>query len=182
MLLLGRGSTEGTVENGEEMLKARQVLEDCRVALEDLEKAEDQQEFRSRWVMVCALLRAVGHILDKVDAKRDGSVREIVDDKWNELKANEEENVIFWKFIVTERNNVLKAYQHNYQEGDVAVATQDQVFRIDWDLFQPLKDGRFAGEDCRDIAGDAIEWWTDYLDEVESRIVVRSQLQLSGYR
>ena len=48
---------------------ARKVLADCEVALEMLEEEEDEQRWRVLWAGAMALLRAVGHVLQKVDCQ-----------------------------------------------------------------------------------------------------------------
>lgn len=49
------------------MTRAQTVLDDCRVALQLLEEEKDLQRWRVHWVAALALVRAVGHVLDKVD-------------------------------------------------------------------------------------------------------------------
>lgn len=61
-------------------LCARAVLEDCRAALAEFGHASDQDVKRRRWVALLALLRAVGHVLEKVDhAQADLAVRSAID-------------------------------------------------------------------------------------------------------
>ena len=47
--------------------KARQVLDDCELALEFLEQATTDQIWRVHWFAAVALIRTVGDVLDKVD-------------------------------------------------------------------------------------------------------------------
>ena len=44
---------------------ARTVLDDCRLALQLLEEETDPQRWRIHWVAALALVRAVGHVLDR---------------------------------------------------------------------------------------------------------------------
>jgi hypothetical protein len=46
---------------------ARLVLDDCRGALADLKEGVQGAEWRRRWIVTVVLLRAVGHVLEKVD-------------------------------------------------------------------------------------------------------------------
>ena len=46
-----------------------EVLEDCRMALTLLEEERDYRRWRVHWAAAVALVRAVGHVLDKVDGK-----------------------------------------------------------------------------------------------------------------
>ena len=50
---------------------ARRVLDDCKFILAKLEDEKDDQQWRIHWVAVVTLLRAVGHVLTKVDGKRE---------------------------------------------------------------------------------------------------------------
>ena len=47
------------------------------------------------WAGTIALLRAVGHALDKEDAKSDARLREAQGSWWKELKAHEAQPVYF---------------------------------------------------------------------------------------
>ena len=59
-------------------LRARVVIDDCRVAIETLDECEFGPEWRRSWVTVVALLRAVGHVLQKVDARTDARMAEMI--------------------------------------------------------------------------------------------------------
>lgn len=148
------------------------VLDDCRRALHLAEDARNEQDFRVNWVALIALLRAVGHVLDKVDAASSPALRRAVDERWDEWRRNRDEHRIFWEFIEAERNSVLKTYEFGVQAGDVQVLVQaaqgTEAFTLDECLFKPLLDGPFAGEDGRDVARDAISWWEGQLSEITS--------------
>lgn len=144
-------------------MKADLVLDDCRSALEAVEQAETEQEFRIRWTALVSLLRTVGHVLKEVDRESDTSLRRAVDAAWQAWKLDRDEHRIFWDFIEAERNSILKTYQFGTHPGDVEVAVQNEYeikeFFLDECLFKPLRDGPFAGEDGRDVAREAIAWW-----------------------
>ena len=158
-------------------MRAQIVLEDCRQALQLTEDARSEQEFRVHWVALVALLRAVGHVLDKVDAPSSPALRGSVDERWNEWRLNRDEHRIFWEFIEAERNSVLKAYEFGVQPGDVSVVAQQpqgiRVFNLDECIFKPLLDGPFEGEDGRDVAHDAISWWESQLTKIGRDIGAR---------
>jgi hypothetical protein len=151
-------------------VKARVVLDDCRRALELVEDARDDQDFRVHWVALVALLRVVGHVLDKVDADANASLRKTVDARWAEWRRDREKHRLFWDFIEHERNSVLKTYEIGVQPGDVDVVVQGpgvaEVFALGECIFKPLLDGPFAGEDGRDVAREAISWWDGQLTEI----------------
>jgi len=40
---------------------------------------------------------------------------------------------------------------------------------IEENLFRPMDDGPYAGQDGRDLIDDALEWWRVQLDEIDRR-------------
>ena len=91
---------------------ARQVLADCVIALEMLEAEQDLVRWRVHWAGALALLRAVGHVLHKVDGA-DPKVRRQIDIAYRRWKSQRTENAVFLEFIEQERNNILKEYRFN---------------------------------------------------------------------
>ena len=59
--------------------RSRQVLADCESALSDLRQAS-QTELRRRRATAVALLKAVGHVLDKVDGETDSIATKVMRD------------------------------------------------------------------------------------------------------
>lgn len=145
---------------------ARAVLRDLAQAVEMLEDEAQNDRFRILWVGAVALARAVGHVLKKVDGE-DPLFAKAVETLWASWKADPEEHAIFWEFIEQERNNVLKTYELGYEEGDIPVVAGGHVFELDENIYRPLLEGRWAGEDGRDILRLAIEWWSRQLEYVE---------------
>jgi hypothetical protein len=125
--------------------------------------------FRLLWVAGVALARAVGHVLDKVDANQDERLAEIIRSRYTAWKQNRPTNRIFWDFIEDERNRVLKEYSVGFLSGPIKIVAAGDSFELNENLFNPLGDGAFAGEDCRDVLGLAIEWWEQQLAEIERR-------------
>ena len=91
----------------------------------------------------------------------------IVNTKYSTWKREKEANSIFWQFIDDERNRVLKEYSQGFLAGPVAVLAEGEKFELDDHLYSPLTDGLFVGEDCRDVLGQAIEWWELQLADIE---------------
>ena len=92
---------------------ARNVLDDCRWALNRHTPVLEGEAFRVSWVALAALLRAVGHVLAKVDADQgDAHLKTAIADHWRKLNAGKaaREPAIYWDFIEQERNMVLKQY------------------------------------------------------------------------
>jgi hypothetical protein len=153
--------------NGFIMLYARRVLADCRRAHELLEIETQEDRFRLLWVAGIALARAVGHVLDKVDGEQDNSLARIIRAKYASWKQHRSANSIFWNFIEDERNRVLKEYSVGFLSGPMNIVADNKIYTLDENLFCPLSDGAFAGEDCRDVLKSAIEWWERQLDDIE---------------
>lgn len=148
---------------------ARIVLKDAQQALTFLETERDPVRLRIFWAALAALLRATGHVLKKVDAQRDPAIRKSVEAAWKSWRRESKEHLIFWEFIEKERNNLLKEYVVGWQEGPVLVTTGAEAFDLgEENLFRPLLDGPFAGEDFRDVAHDAVRWWKARLDEIDN--------------
>ncbi len=124
-------------------MQARLVLADCRVALEEAELALDPVAFRRSWAAVVALLRAVGHVLDKVDGRRSESLRRAIDARWRIWNANRTGNRAYWNFIEAERTNVLKVYDFGDKPDE-------------------------AGRPDLDAAKKALAWWAAELDAIEA--------------
>lgn len=153
--------------------KARMVLEDCTHAHALLEDEANPNTFRVLWVAGIALARAVGHVLHKVDANENQIVRNAVSEAFNSWKIHKEENAIFWHFIEDERNQVLKQYKVGFDPGPVKlIAERDKVpigvYKVGDNIFCPIIEGPFSGEDCRDILKEAIDWWERQLSLIEN--------------
>src|SRR5688572_30822042 len=126
------------------MLHARKVLVDCQRAHDFLEDETDEILFRLMWVAGIALARTVGHVLDKVDAKRDARLGKIIKAQFANWKANPSANLIFWDFIDDERNRVLKEYSVGFLSGPIPIVADGEIYELDENLFCPLGDGTFA--------------------------------------
>lgn len=153
------------------MLKAREVLRDCRNTWYLLEEEADDDRFRILWIAGVVLARAVGHVLHKVDATLDPELARIVDQRFAEWKADPAKNAIFWDFIEQERNLILKEYELRFRDSAPLVVEVDGEaygpYLLKDHLFSPMVDGPYAGEDCRDVLEEAIRWWERQLDVIE---------------
>src|SRR5262245_54808259 len=82
--------------------------------------------WRVHWVACLTLLRAVGHILDKVDGETDARYRAVVTAKWDDWHADKRATGIFWDFIEAERNNLLKEYKFGVEPEPEYLASEAQ--------------------------------------------------------
>ncbi|HEX8223262.1 MAG TPA: hypothetical protein VF605_05550 [Allosphingosinicella sp.] len=163
---------------------ARSVLADCAIALNLLEDEEDEGRWRVHWVGAVALIRAVGHVLDKVDGQTPG-LKVISSAAFRRWKSDDPAHAIFRDFIDAERNNILKEYQSKAFPGsEVPVAIivtavhprtgetiQMPIAEVIPDnLYKPLVEGFGEGEDARAIYAEAIAWWEDQLDGIDDAL------------
>ena len=83
-------------------------------------------------------------------------------------------HAIFRDFIERERNSILKEYSSTMTEGPVPLLAYLQngegfdVIRqalIEENIYRPMSDGPYEGEDGRTVLDEAIEWWGNNLPE-----------------
>ncbi len=162
--------------------KAREVLADCRVALALLEDDTENSRWRIHWAAAVALIRAVGHVLANVDGA-DSAVKKAADAAFRRWKSAQPEHEIFREFIERERNNLLKEYHsdvHPLPEVSLAfeilarpVAGGDPVVirdvaEIDENIYRPMLDGPWEGDDARVVLTAAIDWWEVQLAAIDT--------------
>jgi hypothetical protein len=160
---------------------AREVLADCEIALEMLEAEQDMARWRVHWAGALALVRAVGHVLHKVDGAAP-DVRQQVDAAYKRWKSQKAKNAVFWEFIEDERNNIMKEYRfnlHPLDHVDVAVmmtvrhpetgelSQVPQVVPIGENIYRPVLDGYSEGNDARDVYREALDWWATELATID---------------
>jgi hypothetical protein len=156
---------------------ARKVLDDCKFILSKLEDETDDQQWRIHWVAVVTLLRAVGHVLTKVDGQSE-PIRLAAGHLFRAWKSNDPAHEIFREFIEKERNSVIKEYAMGVSEGPVPVVisfedpatgelTGYELNPIGENLYRPMAEGLYEGEDGRTLIELAIDWWEEQLAEVD---------------
>ena len=161
---------------------ARRVLGDCKAALDMLEDEEHEQRLRVLWAGAMALLRAVGHVLRKVDGE-DARLRRLIDAAYDRWKADRSTNAVFWKSIEEERNNVLKEYRFSVLDSaEVGLCVvqilggqesshtlvHETPFMLGENLVRPVTEGFGAGEDGRNVYRHAVKWWDAELSSIEA--------------
>jgi hypothetical protein len=158
--------------------KARLVLQDVMFVREKLETELGHIEWRLYWVLAVVLLRAVGHVLDKVDGANDISIRQKANTLHKSWRTGDE-NLIFRDFIECERNSILKEYESEITEGPVPIMAHLQSndgfdvirqFLIEENIYRPMGSGSYAGEDGRTLIDESIAWWAHQLDKIDQNI------------
>ena len=164
-------------------LKAREVLADCRLGLEMLEEETNLPRWRILWAGTVALTRAIGHVLDKVDGE-DVIVKQVAGEFFKRWKRDPEHE-IFREFIEHERNSVLKEYRSYVHPNDeVAVVAQltvvpenggdpqyiGEILNLDENIYRPMLEGPWEGNDCRDVLAEALDWWDTQLSNIDNAV------------
>jgi len=160
---------------------ARQVLGDCKAGLQDLTDDISGSEWRRKWVACVALLRAVGHVLDKVDRNVTTAMNSVIQEEWRRFKND----TIFKDFIEQERNNILKQYKFGAgqgvtiqvgtlkqtpigQGGNAVSGVEASTPTASFNTYL-MNTGPYSKADPRDIVKLAIAWWEQQLDEIDKR-------------
>jgi|GEM_PF-1403339 len=142
---------------------AREVLEDCRGAVEEIGNGVQGRAWRRRWVAAVVLLRTVGHVLGKIDANISPNYKRAIEAAWTELGRTKPQPEIFWAFINAERNNIIHEYEVGAGQGVTVQIGQDKSTEHHY----LMNTGPFAGRDQREVLRKAIAWWETYLDGVD---------------
>src|SRR5579872_7308245 len=130
---------------------ARLVLQDAMFVRNKLENETGRIEWRLYWILAVVLLRAVGHVLNKVDGAADAKVKKAANDLHRSWRDGDE-NAIFRDFIEHERNNILKEYAFDMTEGPVPIMaylqSQDgfdvaRQFLIEENIYRPMASGAY---------------------------------------
>ena len=165
---------------------ARYVLSDCERVLGSMKEEMPSELWRPGWAGLIALLRAVGHVLDKVDGAHSPEAKQVIKDAWNELKKSKPQPRIFWQFVEEERNSILKAYEFgpamnitirpgtahvNLATGDTSSSPSGPTT---FEAF--MRSGSFEGQEPLTLCRDAIEFWRVYLDKIDRLIANRVTL------
>ena len=155
-------------------MRAAEMIADAENALRMLEECENEDDFRVLWIACMTILRSVGHVLGKVDHENK-CLAASIDSWWKNLKANKDE-IIFHEFIEKERNFSIKEYTFNYGEySGCNLAIKDENRKTTFfsdaeileELYIPMVNGPYEGEDCRDVIREAIDWWKQQLQKIE---------------
>jgi hypothetical protein len=128
-------------------------------------------------VTAATLLRAVGHMLDKVDTRSDPKLRKAMNDRWKQLLASKPHPPIFLEFIVKERDLILKEYDIRAGQGaTVNLGTRKVINHY------LINDGPFKGREQREVLRDAVAWWESYLAGIEHDVAQHARAADSLFR
>lgn len=150
---------------------AYQTLRDFDCAIEMLETAADNRQFRVLCVAAASLNRSVGYAIMH---DHDSQVRQIGDQLFDEWRADD--SCIFNSFIHPYRNHVLHDTELDI-ETDVQLVIFDphhskaELFDTGL-LYVPVKlnDNNFDGLDIRDLFQESKTWWLAQLQRIEAEM------------
>ena len=150
---------------------ARRVLCDCQLAARELAPLDDPDAWRRRWITALVLLRAVGHVLHKVDGETSHEYRAAIDAWWKTLQSAKQETPIFWSFIEAERNSILKEYRST---GVQVVRTTVRFHLASGQRDDPpttyvasIEGGPYDGRSQGEVVLEAITWWREQLRSID---------------
>jgi len=155
------------MDRKEVKLRARDVLEDLGYCISELRDDLPEQEWRVKWIAICTLGRAVGHVL-----KNDGDRLDIVK-MTNDLYREIRNEKIFSEFIELDRNLILKEYKFRAareplglgiltEAGDRLVTEQD---------YNVLKGTYFEDHLPKQAAQEVYDWWDAKLKQIENQLI-----------
>lgn len=142
---------------------AREVLEDCRSAVEEIDHGVQGRAWRIRWVAAVVLLRTVGYVLAKIDSNLSPAYRSAIGEAWSQLNHSKPQPAIFWEFVEAERNNIIHEYEIGAGQGVTVHLGQAKLVEHHY----LVNTGPFAGRDQREVLREAIAWWEVYLDNID---------------
>lgn len=142
---------------------AREVLEDCRGAVDEIGGGVQGRAWRRRWVAAVVLLRSVGYVLAAVDSRIGAKYKSAIDRAWTELNRTKPNPAIFWSFIDVERHNIIHEYEVGAGQGVTVHVGQNKPTEHHY----LITTGPFTGQDQRDVLRQAIAWWEAYLDAID---------------
>jgi hypothetical protein len=166
-----------------EQLRPREVLDWCRHAHQKMGSDLTVPDWVLIWAGTIALLRAVGHVLDKEDAKSDARLKKAQSDWWTGLNNTKPDPSIFWQFIEEDRNLLLKKAKLTVEQsvtftlslsGGTIPRHAPQPPPPPIYTYQMTSDHHFAGQDPRDLVRNAIKWWEEQLDYIEQKAAASS--------
>jgi hypothetical protein len=143
-----------------------------------LEDEPRQVEWRLHWILAVVLLRAVGHVLDKVDGAASPPcarlcaisieagpatlpIRNLSPLHQTRAEQHHQGN----EFGMTEGPVPIMAALQRHDGFDVV-----RQALIEENIYRPMSEGEYEGEDGRTLIDEAIEWWRIQLDEVDARV------------
>ena len=143
-------------------LRAEAVLADAKEAVRRFSVAQDDQDRRLYWFAAVGLLRAVGHVLDKVDAASDPAFKKRQEAWWRVAKQDP-----VHQFIEHTRNSLLKQYLPQAEPAYIVTRNGERIELRDGSVLVTarwyLTDGPLEGREAGEVIREAVAWWEQQL-------------------
>ncbi|MDQ6436946.1 hypothetical protein RB623_23085 [Mesorhizobium sp. LHD-90] len=153
-----------------QLLRAAIPLDDSMNATFSLCHADHSQNWRAEFVVAITTLRAVGHVLHKVDCKRYPEITRCVQGRFKRWKLGKGEDELFVHFIEDTRNLLLKTYEFPSDEATVfKTDSSGELSPSDPDL-DLVVSGYFKGCSVIGLLQHSHKWWIRELTEIASYI------------
>jgi hypothetical protein len=184
-LVIGHQGTTPVNEAAVRAQATREVVSRCEFFRQKLWENPVGVAWQAQFSGCIALLRSVGHVLDKVDAASSERLASNARKWWDSIKASKPEARIFWEFIEKERNLILKESEIRagqsvtidlrgvQAQGSVAGEKPEPTTLLAEARTEPsysyqMNQGHFAGRDPRELIGEAIAWWHQQILIIET--------------
>lgn len=163
-------------------MKARQVFQDCVYARDSLKAALVDgrlDDAKIMWFAALAMLRSIGHVLRKVDAKGRGEAFGcLLGERFQAWK----DDPMFYNFIEKERNSILKEYDSSLEEetvreqgslelsdDSVLELSSGEALTVTTEVATLTKQrGESAGTPPEKVLTLALDWWDRELKVLEN--------------
>lgn len=157
-------------------LYARQVLDDCRHALSELNTLPMGKEWRIRWAAIHGLLMTVNDVLKDHDIELSDA-HKIAINKVYQTKVKGKNIPIYIEFINNGRNALLHEYKFDAGQNivvnpgtihaDLSTGKQRSATYPDNVDYTITGEGPYKCRDARELAQEAIDWWEECIKEIE---------------
>lgn len=151
-------------------LRAFVPLIDSMNATHSLCCADHSQNWRAEFIVAITTLRAVGHVLHKVDCLRFPEIAPEVEDRFRRWKKGEGDDALFVHFIEDARNLLLKTYAFPGDEAAVFKTDVSGEFSRDDPDPNRVTSGYFEGSSVIALLQHSHNWWQSELSDIAQHI------------
>ncbi len=158
--------------------EAKIVLDECRDYLQELRQKPMGKDWKRKWKAAMTSLRSIGNVLQNKDSKISSKMKEVIQNKHQEMKDDD----IFKDFIKKERDDLLK--ENETSAGQAIAITLTETVYLNRTKQTPKQDtkppevkvkyvinkGIFEGQNPIDMYEKAINWWDEYLDDIDRKV------------
>lgn len=128
------------------------------------------QDWRANFIVSVTTVRAVGHVLHKVDCRRYPQISDLVAARFERWKMGEGDDELFVHFIEEARNMVLKTYSFPANESVVFKTESTGELSSDDPSIDRVVDGYFEGSSVVGLLQASHDWWRRELTEIAAHI------------